>query len=169
MRRIICLPLLVLLASCYSPTSPTTESNSTSAAQRKAPRKAGASKQTLLFIKELMPQVKSGEKQISIRRGKQTYKPGQRIIGRCSGEEGIPLEVTECKQLPLREVPPQDLKDDGFQSAEDVLTFFRRWYGDMNLDSTVTVVRFRKWGDKQKTPVAPDAAATAVPTVVEPQ
>jgi hypothetical protein len=116
-----------------------------------------------------MPQVKSGEKQISIRRGKQTYQPGKRVIGRCSGEEGIPLEITACKQLPLREVPPQDLKDDGFQSAEDALKFLHRWYGDMTLDSTVTVVRFRKWGDKQKSEGASDAAATAVPTVVEPQ
>lgn len=166
MRRIICLPLLFLLASCYSPSSPTTEPKPTSAVERRVLNKTGTSHQSLSFVKELMPQVKSGKKQITIRRSRRAYRPGQRVIGRCSGEEGIPLEITECKQLPLREVPQQDLSDDDFKNAEDALQFLRRWYGDMTLDSTVSVIRFKRCGDKQK---SADASDTAAPTVVEPQ
>lgn len=148
MRRMLWLPLMFLMASCYAPPPPATGQKPSLTTEKNVSGKTKMSKQSLVFAKEFMPQVRSGKKQVTIRRGKRPYRPGQRVIGRCSGDEGVLIEITECKQMPLKEVPQQDLMDDGFQGAEQALQSLRRWYSDLTLDSTVSVIRFRLCEDK---------------------
>jgi uncharacterized protein YqfB (UPF0267 family) len=143
LRHMLCLPFLVLLVSCSALPSPTPEPETSFTVGKNMPNKTEMPKQRLFFAREFMPQIRSGKKQITIRQGTRNYRPGQRVIAKCSDEEGVLIEITECKQLPLREVPQQDLRDDNLQSTEHALQSLRRWYSDLTLDSTVSVIRFR--------------------------
>ena len=84
----------------------------------------------------------TGDKKITIRRGKRDYKIGPVML--CCHLEpfAILADITEVRQTTLREVKVNELQDDGFTNHVDLLQGLREYYPNMSLSDNVTVVRW---------------------------
>lgn len=104
----------------------------------------------LIAGQEAKEAVVRGWKTITIREGHRDYQVGDRLALFCPWLNwSVFAEVTYVWQGLIREVPEQDLRDDGYEThlamLEDLKSFGGA-YATMTLDSPVTVIR---WGDVQ--------------------
>jgi hypothetical protein len=84
------------------------------------------------------------EKQITIRQGHRDYREGTPAVLCCHIKNAaVMVDITEVRHCSLRELTDAELKADGFLDHQDCITQMRRFYSDIDLDSAVTVVRWK--------------------------
>lgn len=98
--------------------------------------------QSLLLASDLIKNVESGVKKITIRNSHKDYRPGMVII--CNPEDSwcVKRNITEVRHTTAGEVSQQDIEDDGFKNQDDMIQCLSKYYPDINLDSQVTVIRW---------------------------
>lgn len=94
------------------------------------------------------------QKKISLREGHRDYIPGKLIIYNCDNNFSIQVEITSVKHSTLAEITEVEMKADGYQSKEEMLTDMKRYYPDLTWESPMTVISWdnvqgfwSKWGN----------------------
>lgn len=87
--------------------------------------------------------IRSGKKEVTIRKWYCSYTEGPVLLGCHVRDWAVMGKITSVLRTTLKEVPMEDVRNDGFYSHEDALNGLKRFYPDMTLDSPVTVVRFK--------------------------
>ena len=102
--------------------------------------------QALLIAGETMrDDVFDGIKCISIREGHRKYIVGKPIILCCHRLNWATMrEVTEVMHVTLKDVSSDDYQADGFSTQGEMLDGLRKFYPNVDLDSPVTVIKWKK-------------------------
>lgn len=87
--------------------------------------------------------VETGEKTITIREGHRDYRPGLVMLCCHLVPWAVQAEITDVRHCALREITREEWESDGFVSQTDLLTQMRRFYPKLELDSAVTVIRWK--------------------------
>ena len=86
----------------------------------------------------------SGKKKITIREGHRDYEKGPVLLGCHILNWAKMAEITSVKHTILRDISEKDLIDDfGSPSHFMASKTLSQWYPNINLDSAVTVVRWK--------------------------
>lgn len=89
-----------------------------------------------------------GEKCITIRKGWRDYHHSEKVVLYRAGVKendpgwAIMARITSVRHYALKEVPIQDLKDDGMATLEDAVKCLKSFYPDITEDWPVTVIRW---------------------------
>lgn len=89
----------------------------------------------LRLADDLIPNLVSGEKLVTIRKGKRSFGSTVRIAGYLAA-------VDLVQYWTLNTVPFAILKADGFKSREDAIEGMKRFYPDLTGDTDITIVEF---------------------------
>jgi hypothetical protein len=96
----------------------------------------------LVAGKKNKKKVMSGEKLITIREGERDYTLGKVLIGCPYTNWMVEGNITSVKHLLLKDVPIEDISEDGFKDHQEALDVLQTYYPQLTLDSTVTVLRW---------------------------
>jgi len=99
--------------------------------------------QILKLADDLIPDLLSELKVVTIRTGYRDIKPGPLTFKSVSGKDIVPVIVISVTYKLLRDLTEAEYKADGFASFEDVLPCMRTFYPTITLDSPVTVITYR--------------------------
>ena len=93
---------------------------------------------------EMMEDVRSGKKRISIREGHRDYNEGGEILIGCHINDWAELAtITSVRYTTINGLTNEELHDDGFDSKEHAIEVLSKWYEGINSDSEVTVIRWQ--------------------------
>lgn len=96
----------------------------------------------LLLAENVFDQLDGG-KNVTIRKGRRDIMRGGLIFESVDkGRERL-VEVGLVYYAPLRNVLLEDYVNDGFKDKTDMLTGLRKFYPDINMETEMTVVRFK--------------------------
>ena len=87
--------------------------------------------------------VLDGFKNITIREGYRNYTPGPVMIGCHILSWAVLKEITRVEWKLLKDVTEPEMLADGFNSLDDVLVGLRRFYPEIGLDSSITVIEWK--------------------------
>ena len=85
----------------------------------------------------------SNKKQITIREGLRDYRIGKVMLGCHKLNWACKRMITSVRHTALGEVTYQEMKDDGFNSYDELVLCLRQWYPDITENSPVTIVRWK--------------------------
>ena len=97
----------------------------------------------LIAGSEMRDAVKSGEKLITIREGHRDYSLGPVLIGCHLLDWAVLGEITQVIHTRLKDVSYENLVSDGFSSHAQAVATLQQWYSDINMDSKVTVIKWK--------------------------
>ena len=89
----------------------------------------------------LVPAVRTGKKQTTIRLGHRPYIPGPGLLVTCEHE--IRIEILDVIHTQVDRLTPDDAIADGYRDLSDLRTALDGFYPGMDEAAAVTVVRFR--------------------------
>ena len=92
---------------------------------------------------EMKGDVLSNRKKISIREGHRDFSPGPLMLGCPHLKWSAIREITSVQHKRLYQVTRQELADDGFTGYDDAIETLQQWYPTIDLDSQVTVIRWK--------------------------
>jgi hypothetical protein len=90
---------------------------------------------TLRLAEDLIPLLESGQKLVTIRKGKRQFGAFVTI-------EGKEAAIDQVEHSTINSCSLQVLKDDGFVSRKDAIKKMKRFYPDITGDTDITIVRF---------------------------
>ena len=96
--------------------------------------------QALLIADDLMPLIKSGDKKITIRKGRRDVELGKLLF--TSSDEIHTVEVVEVRYLRVAGVPEDICQADGFANWVDFYQGMKRFYPDLDVSEECTIVFF---------------------------
>ena len=99
--------------------------------------------QAILMASDFHEICESGEKSITIREGHRDYALGTAVLCCHIANWCMMVEITSVCHTTIRHLTNLDLEDDGFVSVTDAVRRLSRFYTDINLDSPVTVIRWK--------------------------
>jgi hypothetical protein len=86
--------------------------------------------------------LESGQKQITIRRGRRDFRPDDWVEGICAEGDRFILQVTGCEVTTALDISEEDLRDDGFCDLDDFFAGMRKFYPNLSEEDEITVIRF---------------------------
>ena len=92
---------------------------------------------------EMRYRVETGEKTITLREGHRDYRPGLVMLSCEKVPWAVMADITDVRHCTLRDVTEDEWTADGFVSQADLLTQMRRYYPKLELDSPITVIRWK--------------------------
>ena len=92
---------------------------------------------------EMRHRVETGEKTITIREGHRDYRAGPVMLCCEKVPWAVMADITDVRHCALREIAEDEWTADGFVSQADLLAKMRRFYPKLELDSAVTVIRWK--------------------------
>lgn len=87
--------------------------------------------------------IETGEKTITLREGHRDYRPGLVMLSCEKVPWAVMADITDVRHCALRDVTEDEWTADGFVSQADLLTQMRRYYPKLELDSPITVIRWK--------------------------
>jgi len=109
---------------------------------------------SLYFNKKYCEKLRSGAKKITIRiAGKRLPKPGDLVYIVCGGLILGVARVTSVVFKPLRSLGEYEVKEEGFNSLEELLEAIKHHYPGIKEDALIAVIRF-EWEKKFNPPVS---------------
>jgi len=98
----------------------------------------------LIASEQMRDDTKSGKKKVTIREGHRDYVCGPVLLGCHIRDWAYMAEINSVVHTTLGCVDAKDLVDDyGSPSHENAVKVLSEWYPNINLDSEVTVVRWK--------------------------
>lgn len=102
---------------------------------------------SLLMAECFFSSIFNGEKTITIREGWRDYHVGEKVVLCRTGTLddvgwATMAKITKVSHCFLKEVPIQDLNDDGMATLEDAVQSLGEYYENINEKSMVTVIRW---------------------------
>jgi len=103
--------------------------------------------QELKLAPNLMPAVRAGSKNITIRRGARDLTPGRlRLISAVDDADYVDVEVYSVEVLPFADISLCDIRADGGRDHGEMLTSMLQFYPGMTFDERCTVVKWHPSG-----------------------
>lgn len=98
----------------------------------------------LIAGEEMRDATLAGRKCITIREGHRDYTLGPVLLGCHILNWATMGEIIEVRHTILERVSRDELKDDGFLNWTDAILGLKKFYPNIDLDSDVTVIRWKK-------------------------
>ncbi len=95
------------------------------------------------FDSKYIPQILTGEKTTTVRKGIRRYAVGERVQLVASNKPFATAEVVSVEVKRLSEIDKRDARRDGFASKEALLRDLRKIYGKLHDEEFVTIIHFR--------------------------
>lgn len=95
--------------------------------------------------------VESGDKVITIQKGRRLYNLGAAILIDPLDSKEINVEILRVSYSKLKDIQQVDLYIHGEKNWQKLLEYLQQYYTDIKKDSTITVVRFKKDNKNDKT------------------
>lgn len=89
---------------------------------------------------EFYEMIISGQKRTTIRKGKRDYKIGKGII--VFNNKNVIINILGIKHIRLTELSYNEINNDGFRSIEELKASLYEFYGELDLNETMTLVSF---------------------------
>lgn len=97
----------------------------------------------LKLASEYWPDIESGRKRQTVRRGYRRLRPGNRVVIREVGGEGtLTARIVSIAFKRLRDLDELDALRDGFGSVADLVYALECHYADLNDTEVISVIRF---------------------------
>ncbi len=88
--------------------------------------------------------VESGDKVITIQKGRRLYNLGDATLIDPLDSKEINVEILRVSYSKLKDIQNVDLYIHGEKTWQQLLEYLQQYYSDIKKDSTITVVRFKK-------------------------
>lgn len=89
-------------------------------------------------------QVESGDKVLTIQKGRRLYNLGEATLIDPLDNREIDVEILRVSYSNLKNIQQVDLYIHGEKNWQQLLEYLQQYYPDIKKDSTITVVRFNK-------------------------
>lgn len=89
------------------------------------------------------PEVISGEKVLTIQKGRKLYELGDAILLDPNDNTTINVEILRVAYCQLKNIPLVDLVLHGEKKWQDLLEYLKRYYPDIKKSSTITIIRYK--------------------------
>ena len=96
----------------------------------------------LNFSEDFTEKILSGEKRATLRLGIKDYVPGEIVIIRAGEHEIARARIVKVRIMKLREISEDDVRMDGFESRDSLISALRRFYGEIEEDDEFTQIVF---------------------------
>lgn len=87
--------------------------------------------------------VLSGDKVMTIQKGRRIYNLGCTILLDPQDSFTIPVQVLRVSYCEIKDVPVSDYVVHGEKSWKELLDYLKQYYPDIKNDSTITIVRYK--------------------------
>lgn len=101
--------------------------------------------ESILLASDLFHRVVSGDKKVTLRKGKRIFSPDLTITNRDTLEH-ILVSVTSVECRTVATAGQDVLFADGFGSIEEAVALMQRFYPDLTADDDISIVRFKLKG-----------------------
>jgi hypothetical protein len=89
---------------------------------------------------EFLPDVVSGDKVSTIRRGRRNYPLGGALLR--ARDRDIAIDIRRVRYSKIRDLTVDDARRDGFENVEELKTALSRFYPQLQPEDDVTIVEF---------------------------
>jgi hypothetical protein len=108
--------------------------------------------QKLMLAEEVMDSLERWEKTVTIRKGRRDIVLGDLLFESVDEHRQEIVDVRKVIYCRLGEVPPSFYRRDGFNDSGEMIEIMREFYPEINSESEVTVIDFKR---KKSPPVLP--------------
>ena len=94
----------------------------------------------IALSRDFLPDVISGSKVSTIRRGRRTYRLGDAVLR--GDDQDVPIDIRRIRYLKFRDLTEQDALRDGFENLTELRTALLRFYSQLQPNDDLTVIEF---------------------------
>ena len=98
--------------------------------------------QNLVLAEDLFDRLESGDKLVTIRKGRRDIKLGELLFKSLKKDREQEVEVLMVIYSKAQNVPDEILNEDGFANVDDMIEQMQRFYPDLDEDTEVTSIVF---------------------------
>lgn len=91
-----------------------------------------------------LSQVISGDKVLTIQKGRRLYNLGEATLLDPLDNREIDVEILRVSYSKLKDIQQVDLYIHGEKKWQELLEYLKQYYPDIKKDSTITVIRYKK-------------------------
>ena len=96
----------------------------------------------LNFSEDFTEKILSGEKRATLRLGIKDYEPGEVVIIRAGAREIGRAVIREVRIKRLEEISDEDVRMDGFDDIDALISALEKFYGEVRKDDLFTQIIF---------------------------
>lgn len=96
--------------------------------------------QALIFVADLVPQIKTGEKRNTVREGHREYKEGSVLLGAPEANWCAMKTIVTVTHTSIAKMKRADYLHQGWKDREQVLADMQGYYPQLTMESPITVI-----------------------------